>query len=211
MKILIFNFNSVLSDVAEELRKRGHEVKEMVKSSELKGWQKYDPIVVWNETALAGWRDFVKLAQKKGKTVILVQHGRRGTSRIYPPFNEELISDIVCVWGENDKKRLMSVCVPKERIKVTGSPIFNHLKPRVKHEGINVVFSPEHWDGEVEENLIVAGKLRRIRDVNIITKCLQHEHNPLIYDNPIISNRCERNHLDITTDVLSRADIVVGI
>lgn len=210
MKILLFNFNCILDGIADELKKRGHSVTELSKTSKLNLWQKYDVIVVWNETQLAGWRDFIKLAKNKGKKVILVQHGRRGTSRIYPPFNEELISDLVCVWGENDKKRLMSVGVPENKIKITGTPIFKHLKPKVKHKGINVVFSPEHWDIDVAENQVVAGVLRKIKGINIITKVLEHEHLA-IYDNPVVSNRTSPGHLDICTDVLSKADLVVSI
>jgi hypothetical protein len=210
MKILIFNFNCILDDVVKELSNRGHKVTEMKLSGAVDNWKKYDVIVFWNETELAGWRNLVKMAKKAKKRTILVQHGRRGTSRIYPPFNEGLLCDKVCVWGEYDKQRLMSVGTPLERIVVTGSPILNKLKPREPHKGTNIVFSPEHWGQEVDENFIVAGQLRRISGVNIITKVLEREHAQ-IYDNPVISNRTDSSHLDICAGVISKADLVVGI
>lgn len=210
MKIILFDFNNILSDLAEELKNRGHEVKVMIREG-LEGWQKYDVIVIWNETQISGWRDFVKRVQKAGKKVILVQHGRRGTSRIFPPFNEKLVSDIVCVWGKNDKKRLIGCGVPGEKIRITGTTVIRHLKPRKKHKGINVVFSLEHWDKDVSENQIVAGVLRKIPGVKIITKALKGEHYEGIYDNPVYSDRIKKDHLEICADVLSEADLVVGI
>jgi hypothetical protein len=105
----------------------------------------------------------------------------------------------------------MSVGVPSEKIVVTGTPIFRHLKPRVPHKGINVVFSPEHWDVDVSENLIVADQLRKVKGVKIITKTLQGEQMEELYDNVVSSNRSSPDHLDIVADVLSTADVVVGI
>lgn len=211
MNILLFNFNNILTDVAEELVKRGHKLIDISNMHDHKAWQKADVIVVWNETELAGWRDLIKGFQKKGKKVVLVQHGRRGTSRIYSPFNEKLISDAVCVWSENDKKRLISVGIDETKIYITGTPIFKHLVPRETHQGKNVVFSPEHWDIDIAENLIVADKLRQIKGVNIITKILQDHQNPLLYDNPIISDRNSLDHFSIVAQTLAKADLVVGI
>ena len=84
------------------------------------------------------------------------------------------------------------------------------MKPRVKHKGTNVVFCPEHWDTDVVENGIVAGTIRELRGVNIITKLLKNEHQKEMYDNPVISDRRLENHLDIVADVLSIADLVVS-
>lgn len=214
MNILLFNWNNVLTDVEKELEKRGHTIlPHDGKNSTLK---KADVVVVWNETELGGWAEMIKNVRKMGKRTVLVQHGRRGTSRIYPPFNEKLVSDAVCVWGENDKVRLMSVGVPEKKIKVCGTPIFKHLKPRKKHKGFNVVFSPEHWDGEVEENLWVADELRKLKrcglkKINIITKGLRNECYEEWYDNLILSDRGADNHFEIIADVLSTADLVVSI
>lgn len=209
MKILLFDFNNVLQDVALELENRGHTL--LPHDGKQKTFLKADVIVVWNETSLGLWRDWIITARKKGKRVVLVQHGRRGTSRIFPPFNETLVSDVVCVWGENDRKRMESCGVPPESIRVTSTPIFKHLKPRANHTGINVLFSPEHWGGEVVENAIVASQLRKLKGVNVISKLLEEEHDPMNYDNPIISDRKEVGHLEITAEVLAITDLIVSI
>lgn len=206
MKILAFDFNNILVDVRDELIKRGHTLLDHRDQ-----WREADVIVVWHETDISGAKNWVIEMQQAGKKVVLVQHGRRGTSRIYPPFNEKLQSDVVCVWGENDVARLVSCGVPRERIVVTGTPVVKRVRSRKPHTGINVVFSPEHWDQEVVENAMVAGALRKIPGINIITKVLENEHNIWEYDNPVISNRQALGHLDICMEVLEQADIVVGI
>lgn len=209
MKILLFDWNNILTDVAEELNRRGHEL--LQHDGKRSTFNKADVIVVWNETALGLWRDWIIEARKKGKRVVLVQHGRRGTSRIFPPFNEELVSDVVCAWGQNDRNRLQSCGVPPKRIVVTGTPIFKHLKPRKKHDGINVVFSPEHWDVDVAENFIIQAQLRKLKGVNVITKLLTGEHTEGIYQNPVWSDRKSPGHLEVCAEVLSTADIIVAV
>ncbi len=209
MKILLFDWNNILTDVAEELHNRGHEL--LQHDGTKATFNKAEVIVVWNETALGLWRDWIIEARKKGKRVVLVQHGRRGTSRIFPPFNEQLVSDIVCAWGENDRKRLESCGVPSDRIKVTGTPIFQHLKPRTPHKEINIVFSPEHWDIDVAENFIIQSTLRKLKGVKVTTKCLTGEHTVGMYENPVWSDRKTPGHLEICADVLKTADLVVAV
>lgn len=209
MKILLFNWNNILTDVADELVKRGHELLPM--DGDRKTFEKADVLVLWNETALGGWKDVIDEAHRLGKRVVLVQHGRRGTSRIYPPFNEKLNSDVICVWGENDVNRLVSCGVDKSKLEITGTTLWKHLKPRTKHDGINIVFSPEHWDIDVAENFIVADELRKPKGVNIITKTLEGVQLKEFYDNPISSDRNSPEHMSIVADVLSQADLVVAI
>lgn len=220
LKILSFDFNNILHDVEVELIKRGHEIlPHYMKNGELNSWKQADVIVVWQETELGGWKDMIKTWQKAGKRVVLMQHGRRGTSRIFPPFNEELVSDQLCVWGENDVTRMVSCGVPREKIHVTGTPVTKHVKSRIPHDGINIVFSPEHWDVDVSENLMVRNALRKFvksrwpwqKKVNITTKILEGEHSPHNYDNPVSSNRQKEGHLEIAVDVLRTADAVVAI
>ena len=212
MKILTFNFNGILDDVEEELTLRGHEIlPHHDEDGKLIDWRQADVVVTWQETDLGGWKDQIRSFQKEGIPCVLMQHGRRGTSRIYPPFNEQLVSDYVCVWGENDVDRLVSCGVEREKIFVTGTPILKRVKELTKHNGINVVFSPEHWDEDVMENAIVAGALRRIEGITVISKLLAGEHNPAHYDNPVVSNRQERGHLDIVIETLRNADAVVAI
>ena len=160
-KILIFDWNCVLQNVEAELIQRGHTI--LANDGNQENFRKADILLIWNENENGGWREVIRRAHKYKKKVILFQHGRRAVSRIYPPFNEQLESDLVCVWGENDKKRIMEVGVPEKKIRVIGCPLFKHLIPRVKHEGINVVFSPDHWEQDIEENLIIADELRKLK------------------------------------------------
>jgi len=208
MRIAIWNWNNVLTDLIEELKKE-HEVTVNVGGIMGLDLDNHDLFIIWNE--VGDWSPVIKQIRESGKKFILMQHGRRGTSRIYPPFNEKLNSDIVCAWGEADRKRLESCGVAPERIRVTGTTIFKHLKGRKEHPGINVVFSPEHWCSEVPENIEVVKALRKLKGVQIITKGLQGEHDPLLYDNPVYSQRNQPEHMEIVADVLSIADVVVGI
>ncbi len=208
--ILIFRWNGITPEIEEGLRNRGHDVTSCVSIKNKEDIKNYDIIVHWNETDFGYSRKFIKYMQDEGKKVVMYQHGRRGTPRILPPFNEPLLSDITCVWGQTDKDKFLSVGTPEERVKVVGTTIFQHLKPREKHEGINVVFSPEHWDTDVVENQIIASKLRELQGVKIITKLLKDEHNPDLYDNPVVSDRRSENHLNIIADVLKTADLVVS-
>lgn len=220
LKILSFDFNNILDDVEKELVRRGHEIlPHFLENGVLNSWKNADVILVWQETELGGWKDMVKKWQKAGKRVILFQHGRRGTSRIYPPFNEELVSNTICAWGENDVERLTSCGVARERIHVTGTPVLKHIKPRIPHDGINVVFSPEHWDMEVSENFMVRNALRKFvngrwpwqKKVKITTKILAGEHSPHNYDNPVASDRQKPGHLETCVEVLQTADAVVAV
>lgn len=207
LNIISFDFNNILTDVILELHKRGHNIlsgnvtPQMVK--------KADAVLLWNETPMGGWDTWVK--QLKGKRTVLFQHGRRGTSRIYPPFNEPLKSDVICAWSENDRKRLQNAGVAPERIKVTGTTVIDHIKPRREHKGINVVFSPEHWDVDVMENFIVNSQLAKLKGVNITTKCLIDEHTKGVYPNPVWSDRRTEEHIEIFTEVLRDADVVVAV
>ena len=209
LKIVLFDFNNILSDVALELHNRGHEL--LDKGDEEKTWQEADVITLWNETPMGGWDKWVQQLRKMGKRTVLMQHGRRGASRMYPPFNEPLNADVVCSWSENDFKRLTSCGVPADRIRVTGTTIFSHLKPKIPHEGKNVVYSPEHWDMDVAENFVVASQLRKLKGVNVISKLLEDEHTVGVYQNPVWSNRRQEGHLDICIEVLRKADVVVAV
>lgn len=209
LNILLFDFNNVLTDVAEELVRRGHTL--LVNDNRESTWEKADVIVLWNETPMGGWKDWIATRKSKGTRSVLMQHGRRGTSRIYPPFNELLTSDVICAWSENDRKRLETAGVAPERIRVTGTTILKHLKPRRPHEGINIVFSPEHWDIDVAENFIVNSQLQKLKGVRVITKCLLTEHTVGVYPNPVWSDRRSADHIDIFTEVLAEADVVVAV
>lgn len=216
--VIIFHWNNVLTDVEPELIKRGHKVKSYSRypmsekdfKAVIKAYPWADVVLFWNEIDKFGWKEQVEAAKKAKCKTILYQHGRRGTSRIFPPFNEKLISDIILAWGEGDKKRLMSTGLKEDRIKVVGTSIFDCLRPREKHEGKNVVFCVEHWCEDVSENYIIASQLRKT-GLNIITKCLKTETITSLFDNPVVSDRSEPDHLPIVANTLSKADVVVGI
>ena len=210
-RVRVYNWNSVLTNVIEGLRKLGHDVEEQAASSFTGGWDKFDVIVVWSETEGTGWDELIEKANKKGIRTVLVQHGRRGSSKKFPPFFEPLKSDVICVWGENDKKRVMTGGVPEDKIEITGTTIFDFLKPREEHEGYNVVFSPEHWDHDVAENFIIKSTLDKLRNVKITTKLLEGEHTKNYYTNPVWSDRNMHDHLGVCADVLKTADLVVAV
>ena len=200
MKIILRSFNQVISDLGKHF-----ETTTDIFQAER--------VVLWNDV-MPTEKSIIEFAHSLKRPVIVVQHGRHGTSRYYPPFNEPILADKLCVWGERDKKVLVDNNHPAQKIEVCGTPIFSYLKPRIKHEGINIVFYPEHWDREVSENKAVAKELRKLRwknkNIKIITKIIDG-HNPDDYDNPVSSVRTANNHLDICVDVLTKADVVVGI
>jgi len=170
LKIAVSNWNNVNTDLIAELKKRGHKIYTTIEEKDKQFLKEIDVLITWNEVHQYGNDIFLQEVNDAGVETVLVQHGRRGTSRIYPPFNEKLICKKACLWGENDRKRLIETGNPPERLFVTGTSVFKHLTPRVPHEGINVVFSPEHWGEEVFENNVVAGALRKIKGINVITK-----------------------------------------
>lgn len=210
LNIVAFDFNNILTDVIQELHKRGHKILTGNVTPEMT--KKADVFLLWNETEMGGWDKWAEEIKKSGKRTVLFQHGRRGTSRIYPPFNEPLKSDVICAWSENDRKRLTDAGVDPKKIRVTGTTVLNHVKPRKPHEGINVVFSPEHWDIDVFENFIVNSQLAKLpKEYKVTTKCLLGEHTHGVYQNPVWSDRRTIEHIDITAEVLSTADVVVAV
>ena len=212
MNILVFNYNGILTEVSKKLEEQGHRVISHLNNISKKELDKFDIWVTWQETEASNLRPLIQNFQSKGKKVILVQHGRRGTSRIFPPFNEGVVSDKVCLWGQGDYERHIEAGTPKEKLVITGSPVVKWVRDNVikkKHEGKNVLFIPEHWGVEVTENFIVAGQLRKLKH-KVITKLLYGEHSDL-YTNPVYSDRNKGDHLQVLAQCLEVADVVVGI
>lgn len=168
-----------------------------------------EKVVLWQDVIGIG-RGLAKLAHLQGKPVIQVLHGRRGYTQYGYPWKKEMISDKICVWGKTDLETLTRFGIPPEKIVITGTTVFSHLKPRVKHKGTNIVFSADHWDHDILENDDVIKVLRGMKGVNIIHKIME-VHDIKKYDNPVFSNRDRPNHLDICADVLSKADLLVAI
>lgn len=172
-----------------------------------------DVVVLWNDVGFVE-RGIIRLAKSLGKKTVIMQHGRKGTSRYYSPFNEKIQADRLLVWGDFDKRSLIDAGQDSRRIRVTGTTVLDGLPERREHEGINLVFCPEHWDREVEENAQVKKELRKLRykrkDIKITTKIIEG-HDPKNYDNPIRTNRNSEDHLRVCREVLSMADLVVGV
>jgi len=211
MKILIFDFNNLMSDIVEELIRRGHDVTSCLSIARKEDAKDYDLIIYWNETNFGEARHFAEYIKGLGKKTIVYQHGRRGIPRTQAPFLEEVLADKVLVWGKRDKDALVKNGTPEDKIFITGCPIFKKLLPRVPHQGKNIVFSPLHWEEESVENHIMVSALRRLQGVNISTKLLNDEHNIEEFDNPIVSDRRLENHIQIIADTLKTADLVVGL
>jgi hypothetical protein len=203
----IQNWNGILTDLIEDVYQKGHRNVTMVGDA--------DVFVLWTDTN--GWdAAVIDVAKAFGKEVIICQHGRRGSSKYYPPFNQKIMADKMLVWGKADKERLVQYGHNPKNIYVVGTTIFKKLDllgSRKEHKGINVVFSPEHWSEEVEENTIVSKWLKELSKkigFKVTTKTLP-EHKQEKYQNPIVSDRNTEEHFKVIADVLSTADIVVGI
>lgn len=203
MKICLYNFNCVLDEIIPDIADKHELVSDQSKA---------DLIVIWNEIERGGWKKIIENAHKRGAKVMLYQQGVHGIDRVQFPFNEKLDSDIICVWGQWDKDHLVKYGTPADKIHVIGCPFLNRLKPKMDHEGKNVVFALEHWDVEdIPENLIVASELRKLDKVKVITKALEREHDISAYDNVIVSKRFDPQHLDKVIDLLTVTDVVVAI
>lgn len=170
-----------------------------------------DVVLLWNDLFPLE-RSIIKTAKMLGKKTAVLQHGRRGSSRYFPPFNEPITADALLVWGERDKEMLIRAGHPAKKIKVIGSPILIDIPQKNKEpSGKTIVFCPEHWDRPVEENKRVRDELRKLPpEYNVITKIIE-SHTPSDFDNTIQSNREKYDHLDKCWEVLHCADLVVGI
>lgn len=170
-----------------------------------------DVIVLWQD--VVGWcKSFIHLAKSLKKKVVVIQHGVGAMDDYGPPNSYEMITDKICVWSQNDVDMLKSFGIPEKKYVLTGTTIWSHLKPKKKHDGINVLFKPAHWDSVLEENFIIRDALRKIKGINVTTKI--HESQLLgsdDFDNIVYSDRGQPGHLDICGEVLSNTDIIVGL
>ncbi len=171
---------------------------------------KADTVIVWNDIYTTE-RAIVDYGRRRGKKTVVMQHGRRGSSQYYPPFSKEIYADEMWVWGERDKEYLVTAGHPAKKIKVVGSPILKLIKPKLEHKGINIVFSPEHWDRPLKENVAVRDELRKLKEVKITTKLIHSASHTEEYDNPIRTDVHNPDHLPTCMELLRTADLVVGI
>ena len=78
---------------------------------------------------------------------------------------------------------------PPDKIEVVGCPLFPLLKPKSKHDGINVLFAPVISSKEEPENLLVFAELKKweserlikriYRDFDRLKKGWAHEDNQI--------------------------------
>lgn len=201
-KIVIDDHNSILRDLIPHF--------EIVKTV-----QEADVVVLWQDIIAWGLAT-ARTAKRFKKPIVVVQHGRHGMDDYCPPISYPLIADKVCVWGNDGLDKLLSIKTPIKKIEVTGTTIFNHLIGRKKHEGINIVFCPEHWDYDIEENLKMMTVLSPICKKNgwkLIAKIMErHElENYNLADEIAYSHRDKSGHLEECAEVLSKADLVVTL
>lgn len=198
MKYYLTDHNRVLADVRKALGEQ------IVSTPE-----EADKVIVWQDV-IGLSMGIVKLAKMKGKPSIMMQHGRWGTSLYYPPFNQPILADYICVWGQQVKDKMLTTGISPKRLHITSSTIFKYLIPRKPHQGINIVFTPEHWDADVPENHLVYDELKKIKEVNLIVKTV-NLYDKDNYENVIYTDRGREEHLKICAEVLSTADIVIGV
>ena len=170
-----------------------------------------DVVVLWQDV-VGFCKSFAHLARSMGKKIIVIQHGIGAVDDYGPPNNYDLIADKICIWSQNDVDMLKRFGISPKKHVLTGTTIWSHLKPKQKHEGVNVLFKPAHWDTELDENLKVRDALRAIKGINVTTKI--HESSRLgsdDFDNIVFSNREMPGHLDICGEVLANTDIIVGV
>ena len=195
-KVFFRDLNQVLGDVLDDF--------EVVED-----YTQADAVVCWTDVD-GECRDIILNANYLGIPTLVMQHGLRASHEYAAPYNAPLLANKIMVWGPRDKERLILGGVDEGRILVTGTTLFNHLTPKKPHEGINVVFAPMRWEGDLKENHIVARRLKEIEGINVVTKLID-DMDPSEFENPIYSKRSISSHLEICASVLSTADVIVGI
>lgn len=168
-----------------------------------------DWVLLWNDVNPEE-QAIVHYARSLGKKTAVLQHGRRGTSKYHPPFLQKVVADKLLVWGEFDRRRLIASGQDPRKIAVVGTTVLWNLPPRAERFGTNVVFCPEHWDRPVEENFKVRDELRKLKGVKVMTKLIE-SHAMEDFDNPVKTNRNSSEHLMVCKNLLSTADLVVGV
>jgi len=200
MKILLRDHNGILSDLGPHF--------ELVKTV-----QEAEVVVLWQD--IIGMELMIaKLVKQLHKPIVVIQHGAHGMEDYIPPLSNKLLADKILVWGEYDKDQLMKAGISPKRIEITGTTIFKHLKGRTPHKGTHILFSPEHWDYDIEENLELYNKLKKICKKNkweLKVKVIERHDKDRYKEHMVYSNRGQPEHLDICCDTLAWTDVVVSI
>ncbi|OFW54466.1 MAG: hypothetical protein A2163_07165 [Actinobacteria bacterium RBG_13_35_12] len=206
LKILFIEFSDLMGNIALKMKEKGHEVVVAEKCNPKKASKIFDKVVIWHEGKQGG-EEIVKEFHNQGKKVILLQHGYKGLCGNHEPEVYELKSDAVCVWGEKMKDRINNLS-DKSKIFITGCWLNELILPRVKQEGINIVYFPAHFKTELDENILTAIELKKL-NASVVSKILSC-HKAEFYPTPIISDRSKKYHLSTVLQLLSVADLVVG-
>jgi len=200
MKVVILDHNGVLSDLNPHF--------ELVTNID-----EAEVAILWNDVISFGL-SIARTAHCLGKPVVVIQHGRGAMSDYAPPFNHNLIADKVCVWGKSDRDELLKLGISPKRIAITGTTVFKHLIGRKPHKGINILFSPQHWDYDVEENTVMMDELKSIckkNNWNLIAKINETHDFEKYIGHAIYSHRDHPDHLDICGKALSTADVLITL
>jgi len=200
MKILFRDHNGVLSDL-----KPHFDIVKTIDEAEV--------VVLWQDI-LAFELCIARTAKRMHKPIVVIQHGAHGSEDYVPPLSNELLADKILVWGEYDRDQLLGVGISPKRIEMVGTTIFEKLKGRTPHEGTHILFSPEHWDHDIEENLTLYNKIKDICKKNnweLKVKVMERHDRNRYKEHEIYSNRESPDHLGICAEALSWADVVVSI
>lgn len=199
MKIFLENFNGIFDGLVQK-----------VKNDLTPNWQEADVIVLWQDV-IGDLESIASQAKIAGKKVIVGEHGLLSINDYLPPLSRPLVADKFMAWGNWTKEWLVNKAgIDPERIVVTGTLITNKKVPRRKHDKPRVLYAPRHWDKELSENLEVADELRKGK-YEVFSKLLKGENEIARYPHPVSSDRQGWNHLSLCFDMLSWADVVVGI
>jgi len=200
MKILLRDHNGVLTDL-----KPHFELVNTVREA--------DVVVLWQDI-MSMELCIARTAKRFKKPLIVIQHGRHGMEDYVPPLSNPLLADKICVWGDLDRDMLLRGGISSQKIEITGTTIFQKLKGRTPHKGVNILFSPQHWDYDVEENTEIMEVLKKIckkNKWNLKAKIIERHDRSKYGKYAVYSQREQPNHLDVCAEVLSWADIVVSI
>ncbi len=196
-KIYYRNVNSLLNDVYPHFR--------AVKI------EKAQAVVLWADTR-GRLREIALQAKKLKKPLVIVQHGRGAVREYLPPVNAELIADKICVWGPIDRDKLIKKGIGKDRVVLTGAPIFDGKNNARNHgEGNHVVFAPLHWDKEFEGNIEIYSELKKMPGIKVTTKLLSKVHDIKKYgDNVVVSDQWDEDCLKPTFELMKNTDLLVS-
>jgi len=200
MKILFRDHNGVLSDLKPHF--------ELVKTV-----QEADVVVLWQD--IVGFELLIaRTAKRLHKPLVVIQHGAHGMEDYIPPLSNELLADKILVWGEYDRDQLLGVGISPKRIEIVGTTVFEKLKGRTPHKGTHILFVPEHWDYDIEENLELYNKIKAICKKNkweLKVKTIERHERNRYKEHEVYSNRESPDHLAICADTLAWTDVLVGI